>query len=207
LQKCYHNIVFFRKAPIFFTENWQKSQKIALITSTPDAQVSIFAIFNFLGLFPGVCGRRLACETQETQTVCHRNEGEKNRMATVAHSVTRTGEISLFGRYIVWPWAHFFLKNISQMVLAQFLSKNRPRITLISTRFGLLFVLNSLILARNLFGQKFLFTRYGSLLGDVWTKLGASIAKSLVTLVAQNAEWLNDFSAFQDTFSLEQLQL
>jgi hypothetical protein len=29
-----HYIVFF-KAPIFFAENWQKSQKVVIITSTP----------------------------------------------------------------------------------------------------------------------------------------------------------------------------
>jgi hypothetical protein len=31
-----HNIGFWEKTPIFFAENCQKSQKIVIITSTPD---------------------------------------------------------------------------------------------------------------------------------------------------------------------------
>jgi hypothetical protein len=36
-KKSYNYIGFLRKTPIFFAENWQKSQKIAIITSTPEA--------------------------------------------------------------------------------------------------------------------------------------------------------------------------
>jgi hypothetical protein len=35
LQKFDHNTVFLRKNANFFAENWQKSQKIVIITSTP----------------------------------------------------------------------------------------------------------------------------------------------------------------------------
>jgi hypothetical protein len=40
-KNCYHNIGFWEKRQ-FFAENWQKSRKIVIITSTPGADPSTF---------------------------------------------------------------------------------------------------------------------------------------------------------------------
>jgi hypothetical protein len=45
LHKFDHNIVFFEKRQ-FFAENWQKSQKIVIITSTPGASPTTWIYSN-----------------------------------------------------------------------------------------------------------------------------------------------------------------
>jgi hypothetical protein len=76
---------------------------------------------------------------------------------------------------IFWRWAHFFLINIAKMIWAQFLSKNRPKFTIISSTFGLLFVLKFPNVDQIFLWAKVLIYQ-GSLLGDIWTNLGAFFA-------------------------------
>jgi hypothetical protein len=72
--------------------------------------------------------------------------------------VIRSGEISPFGRYFLTLGAFFY-------------EEYRPKFTLICSRFGLLFVLKI-----PKFDQIFRLAKvhiyYGSILGDIWTKLG-----------------------------------
>jgi hypothetical protein len=63
-----------------------------------------------------------------------------HRVISFSASVTRLGKISPFGRNFLALGA-FFLKNVAQMIWEKFFSKKSPEIHLISSRFGLLFVL------------------------------------------------------------------
>jgi hypothetical protein len=54
----------------------------------------------------------------------------RRRTYTTISSVARLGEISPFGRNFLALGAHFFLKNIAQMIWAQFFSKISPKIYL-----------------------------------------------------------------------------
>jgi hypothetical protein len=46
MQNFDHNIVFFLEKRQFFAENWRKSQKSVIITSTPGVSVTIFKMFS-----------------------------------------------------------------------------------------------------------------------------------------------------------------
>jgi hypothetical protein len=76
-----------------------------------------------------------------------------------------------------------YLKDITQMICAQFSSKNRPKFTLISLDFGYFLSLNDQILTSNFFGQNFLFSKapFGAIFGQ---NLAVFFTKRLVTLIA-----------------------
>jgi hypothetical protein len=55
---------------------------------------------------------------------------QRTRVKKDDSSVTRLGGISRNLGDNFWRWAHFFLKNISQMISALFISKPSPKIHL-----------------------------------------------------------------------------
>jgi hypothetical protein len=54
MQKIGHNIGFLRKTP-FFAENWRKSQKIVIITSTPGHTGGDGPILGFPRVNQSIC--------------------------------------------------------------------------------------------------------------------------------------------------------